>query len=75
MRAIAPARLPQARRTIGADAQTMCRESPERFDVLVVGHLVPMTASLDLAAALHEISPRLPILLATASIGDFGAKH
>jgi DNA-binding NtrC family response regulator len=32
-----------------------------------------MTASLDLAAALHEISPGLPILLATASVADFGA--
>ena len=59
--------------TRAADAQTMCRESPERFDVLVVGHLAPMTASLDLAAALHEISPGHPILLATASVADFGA--
>jgi CheY-like chemotaxis protein len=59
--------------TRAADAQTMCRESPERFDALVVGHLAPMTASLDLAAALHEISPGLPILLATASVADFGA--
>ena len=59
--------------TRAVDARALCQEAPERFDVLVVGRLAPMTAALDLAAALHKITPGLPILLATASADDFGA--
>jgi signal transduction histidine kinase/FixJ family two-component response regulator len=59
--------------TRAADATAMCRESPERFDALVVGHVAPMMAELELAAALHEIAPGLPILLATASVDELGA--
>jgi signal transduction histidine kinase/FixJ family two-component response regulator len=55
------------------EARSRCQESPERFDVVVVGHLAPMAASLELAVALHELAPALPILLATASSDDFGA--
>jgi FixJ family two-component response regulator len=40
---------------------------------VVVGHLAPMAAALDLAVALHEIAPGLPILVATASADDFCA--
>jgi DNA-binding NtrC family response regulator len=56
-----------------ADARAACLASRERFDILVVAGLVPVTAALDLAAALHDIAPSLPILLATASVGEFGA--
>jgi DNA-binding NtrC family response regulator len=59
--------------TRAADALAACRASPERFDTLVVGHLVPATSALELAAALHEIVPGLPILLATASADEIGA--
>ena len=59
--------------TRAADAQARCRESPERFDVVVVGHLAPMAAALDLAVGLREIAPGLPILLAAASADDLGA--
>jgi signal transduction histidine kinase len=52
------------------DALTACRATPERFDALVLGHLAPANSVLDLAAALHEIAPALPILLATASADD-----
>jgi DNA-binding NtrC family response regulator len=55
------------------EARSRCQESPERFDMVVVGHLAPMAASLELAVALHEMAPALPILLATASSDDFGA--
>jgi DNA-binding NtrC family response regulator len=55
------------------DAQAMCRDSPNRFDVVVVGHLAPMAAALDLAVVLHEIAPGLPNLVATASADVFGA--
>jgi CheY-like chemotaxis protein len=46
---------------------------PQRFDALLVGHLVPAASAVDLAAAVHELAPDLPILLATASADDFGA--
>ena len=55
------------------DAQAICQASPNRFDVVVVGHLAPMAAALDLAVALHEIAPGLPILVATAAADDFSA--
>ncbi|HEX4170990.1 MAG TPA: two-component system VirA-like sensor kinase [Acetobacteraceae bacterium] len=57
-----------------ADVQAMFREAPERFDVVILGHIAPVTAALDLAAALHEISSHRPILLAAASADDLGAK-
>ena len=56
-----------------ADARVRCAEALRRFDVVVVGHLVPMAGSLDLATELHEIAPGLPILLATTSADEFGA--
>jgi CheY-like chemotaxis protein len=59
--------------TRAADALASCQESPERFDVVMLGHLTPVAASLDLAVELHEIAPGLPILLATASADDSGA--
>jgi signal transduction histidine kinase/ActR/RegA family two-component response regulator len=59
--------------TRAADALTACRASPERFDTLVVGHLLPATSALELVAALHEIVPGLPVLLATASADEIGA--
>lgn len=51
-----------------------CRASPARFDVLLVGHIAPAKSALDLAAALHEIAPNLPILLATASAHHISAE-
>src|SRR5258707_7425110 len=59
---------------IGADmALAACRAAPERFDVLVVGHLGSTRSSLELAAALHEAAPYLPIVLATKSTEEIGA--
>ncbi|MBV9562447.1 MAG: two-component system VirA-like sensor kinase [Bradyrhizobium sp.] len=37
---------------------------PDRFDMVVVGHLGPIGASLELAAALHAALPAAPIVLA-----------
>ncbi len=50
-----------------ADALAACRAAPERFEALLIGHLMFDMPALDLAAFLHEIAPSLPILLATAS--------
>jgi signal transduction histidine kinase/CheY-like chemotaxis protein len=50
-----------------------CRAKPGRFDVLVVGPLGPTSASLELATALHAISPHLPIVLATRSTEEIRA--
>jgi signal transduction histidine kinase len=57
----------------GADAEAVCRKSPDRFDAMVIGHLGSTTKALDLATRLHEIAPSLPILLATASVDNFDA--
>jgi DNA-binding NtrC family response regulator len=54
-------------------ALAVCRGRPERFDVLIVGHLGSASSSLELAAALHEAAPRLPIVLATKSTEEIGA--
>ena len=54
-------------------ALAACRAAPERFDALVVGHLGPVASSLELAAALHEAAPHLPIVLATKSTEQIGA--
>ena len=54
-------------------ALAACRATPERFDVLVVGHLGSAKSSLELAAALHAAAPHLPIVLATKSTDEIGA--
>ncbi len=55
------------------DALAACRAAPERFDVMVVGHLASNVAALELATALHRIAPTPPILLATAAAEEIGA--
>jgi signal transduction histidine kinase/ActR/RegA family two-component response regulator len=55
------------------DALTACRANPKRFDALLVGRLASARSALDLAAAVHEIVPDVPILLATASADQIGA--
>jgi DNA-binding NtrC family response regulator len=58
--------------TRAGDALAACRATPERFDAVVVGRLTPASSALDLAAALHEIAPHLPMLLATAYADEIG---
>jgi signal transduction histidine kinase/CheY-like chemotaxis protein len=55
------------------DALAACRANPKRFDALLVGRLASVRSALDLATALHEIVPDVPILLATASADQIGA--
>jgi signal transduction histidine kinase len=59
--------------TTASAALAACRTSPNRFDALLVGHLVRAHSALELAAALHDVVPDLPILLATASVDEIGA--
>jgi signal transduction histidine kinase len=54
-------------------ALAACRATPKRFDAMVIGHLIPISSVFDLAAALREIAPGLPILLAMASADGIGA--
>jgi len=54
-------------------ALAACRAMPRRFDALLVGHIASTGSALDLAAALHESVPDLPILLAAASAEEIGA--
>jgi signal transduction histidine kinase len=53
-----------------ADALAACRSAPGRFDIILVNHASQSHGGLDLAHALHEIAPRQPLLLATASTFD-----
>jgi PleD family two-component response regulator len=55
------------------NALAACRTAPQRFDAFLVGYLLSTASALALAAALHEIAPDRPILLATASSGEIGA--
>jgi signal transduction histidine kinase/CheY-like chemotaxis protein len=57
-----------------ADAVAACRVLPDRFDALVIGHLLPVALVIGLAAALHEIVPDLPIVLATATMIEISAE-
>jgi signal transduction histidine kinase/FixJ family two-component response regulator len=59
--------------TRSEDALMACRDAPTRFDVVMVGHLVPPASTLGLATALHAIAPRLPIILATVSGNETAA--
>jgi signal transduction histidine kinase len=52
-----------------AEAIAACRAARTRFDVALVCHL-PGGSSLDLAAALHDAAPMLPIILAVPSARD-----
>jgi signal transduction histidine kinase len=54
-------------------ALAACRATPERFDALVLGDLGSIVSSLELAAALHQAVPRLPIVLAAKSTEEIGA--
>jgi CheY-like chemotaxis protein len=54
-------------------AVAACRSRPERFDALVVGHFGSAIASLQLAAALRDATPDLPIVLAAKFAQEIGA--
>ena len=57
------------------DARAACEAASERFDVILLGHLVPATAMLELSTMLHEAAPVVPILLATSSADEFRASE
>jgi signal transduction histidine kinase/FixJ family two-component response regulator len=54
-------------------ALAACRARPDRFDALLVAHFGSVKASLELAAALHQAAPGLPIVLETKSAEEIGA--
>ncbi len=59
--------------TLLAEAVKACRRARARFDAAVVCLVHGTMSALDLAAAVHKIAPSLPIILATASSGNFDA--
>jgi signal transduction histidine kinase/ActR/RegA family two-component response regulator len=61
--------------TTVAAALAACRAKPERFDVIVIGHLGSRSSSLELAAGLHAAAPHAPIVLATRSMEGIGADN
>ena len=56
-----------------SEARSAIRETPERFDVVLIGNLGSAAAALDLAASLHKVVPRIPILLVTAPADEIDA--
>lgn len=58
-----------------ADAHAACEAASERFDLILLGHLVPATAMLELSTVLNELAPAVPILLATSSADEFRANE
>ena len=52
------------------EAIAACRSAPDRFDIILVSHESQSQGGLDLARALHEITPRQPLLIASASAID-----
>jgi signal transduction histidine kinase/CheY-like chemotaxis protein len=56
-----------------AEARSALQRTPERFDVLVLGHVGSSMAALEIAASLREVARGLPILLATASADEIAA--
>jgi len=54
------------------EAAQACSERA-RFDAALVCHQSGATFALDVAAALHDIAPNLPIILATPSARDLDA--
>ena len=56
-----------------ADARSALRRTPQRFDVLVLGHVGSSVAALEIASSLRELAHGLPILLATPSADEIGA--
>jgi signal transduction histidine kinase len=59
--------------TLLAEAVEACRRAQARFDAALVCPVHGTTSALDLATAVHKIAPSLPIILATASSGNFDA--
>jgi signal transduction histidine kinase len=56
-------------------AVAACRHSSERFDAAVICSCAGAASALDLARALSQVTPQLPVLLATASAREFSAPH
>jgi CheY-like chemotaxis protein len=59
--------------SVAGAALAACRARPDRFDALIVGHYGSTMSSLEITAALHEVAPHLPIILATKSSEEIGA--
>jgi signal transduction histidine kinase/ActR/RegA family two-component response regulator len=55
-----------------SDALAAYREMPARFDFILVSHAPKIQSGLDLVRKLHEIAPRQPLILATASANEPG---
>jgi signal transduction histidine kinase len=59
--------------TDAAAALAACRATPNRFDIMVVGHFGLAARSLELAAAVHASAPSLPIVLASKAAIEISA--
>lgn len=53
-----------------AAALAAFRADPDRFDLLLTDEIMPGMTGTELAAALHELRPELPIILMTGHGGE-----
>jgi DNA-binding NtrC family response regulator len=54
----------------GAEALAAFRADPDRFDLLLTDEIMPGMTGTELAVALHELRPELPIILMTGHGGE-----
>jgi signal transduction histidine kinase/ActR/RegA family two-component response regulator len=59
----------------GAAALAAFRAAPDRFDLVLTDELMPEMTGTELATALHEIRPDLPIILMTGHGGRVGSRE
>jgi signal transduction histidine kinase/CheY-like chemotaxis protein len=59
----------------GAEALAAFRADPDRFDLLLTDEIMPGMTGTELAAALHQLRPELPIILMTGHAGALPAQR
>jgi two-component system cell cycle sensor histidine kinase/response regulator CckA len=57
--------------TSAAQALTLVRADPRAFDLVITDYTMPGQNGIELATAITQIRPDLPVILATGHIGEF----
>lgn len=57
-----------------AELLAACRETPGRFDCLIIGQVSSVSAALELSRKIHKAAPAIPILLTTLSVQAVDSK-
>jgi signal transduction histidine kinase len=57
-----------------AELLAACRETPERFDCLIIGQVPSVSTAIELSRKAHKIAPTMPILLTALSVQAVDSK-